>query len=119
MAQFRAQLHEEAMVEVLVGFAQDMNLAPSLRRDCARDVIAIARGPLAPVGAPNGETIDPSVAREGGGTVGDEIVAIRATAELYQRLDELVRREVPPELWPEDVRAIAGNLAASYAEDDA
>ena len=104
------------MVQILVGFAEDMNLAPPLRRDCAKDVIALARGPLAPWHH-DGETIDPAAARENGNTVGAEIVAIRATAELYQRLDELVRRGVPPELWPEDVRAIAGGLAASYAED--
>jgi hypothetical protein len=39
LAVFRAQIHEEAMVELLVGLANDATVAASLRRQCALDVI--------------------------------------------------------------------------------
>ena len=117
MSQFTAQLRERDMVELLVGFALDATLPAPLRRDCALDVIRIARGPIAPW-IHDSRTIDPDGISPSGKPVADEIEEIRKTAELHQRLDELVRRGVPPALWPEAVRQAAGDFLASYTEDD-
>ena len=117
MSQFTAQLRERDMVELLVGFALDATLPAPLRRDCALDVIRIARGPIAPW-IHDARTIDPDGAAASGKPISDEIEEIRKTAELHQRLDELVRRGVPPALWPEDVRKAAGDFLASYTDDD-
>ena len=117
LAQFQAQLHEESMVQILVGFACDVTLPAPLRRDCALDVIRIARGPIAPW-IHDARTIDPDGIAPSGKPISDEIEEIRKTAELHQRLDELVRRGVPPALWPEDVRKAAGDFLASYTDDD-
>ena len=117
MSQFTAQLRERDMVELLVGFALDATLPAPLRRDCALDVIRIARGPIAPW-IHDGRTIDPGGIAASGKAVGDEIAEIERTATLYQQLDELVRRGVPPELWPEAVRQAAGSFLESYSKDE-
>jgi len=117
MSQFTAQLRERDMVELLVGFACDATLPPSLRRDCALDVIRIARGPIAPW-IHDARTIDPDAISPNGKPIGDGVEEIMRTAELHQQLDELVRRGVPPAEWPEAVRQAAGDFLASYSEDD-
>lgn len=114
MAQFKAQVYEEAMVDLLAGFAMDAGQPPSFRRDCAKDVLSYARGAIKPW-IHDGETIDPSATGDSGSPVREEIEATRVTAEAYQELDDLVRRKVPPEQWPERIRALAGEAIAYYA----
>ncbi|MDE2580917.1 MAG: hypothetical protein KGL52_04735 [Rhodospirillales bacterium] len=109
MVQFTAQLHERDMVELLVGFALDATLPPPLRRDSALDVIRLARGPVAPW-IHDRATIDPDGIAPSGRPVADELAEIKKATALYQALDDLVRRGVPPEQWPEDVREAAGDL---------
>jgi hypothetical protein len=121
LAQFKAQASEEAMVDLLVGFAHDISVATSLRRQCALDVITIARGPQSPW-YHDGKTIDPQAIGETGKTVGHEIEEARKTSALYTQLDELIRSNTDPRLWPDSVRVLAGEmlptLEASFAEDE-
>lgn len=120
LAQFRAQVFEEEMVELLVGFTRDITVATSLRRTCALDVIQIARGPQAPW-FHDGKTVNPQAIGETGQTVGQEIEDARKTSALYTQLDELIRSNTHPSLWPESVRVLAGEmlpaLEASFAAD--
>jgi hypothetical protein len=109
MVQFTAQMHEVEMVKILVGFVKDATLPPTLRRDCALDVIRLARGPVAPW-IHDAKTIDPAGIAPSGRPVADELAEIKKATTLYQALDDLVRRGVPPEQWPEDVREAAGDL---------
>ena len=117
-AQFQAQLQEEDMVRLLAGFAMDTTLQPTLRRECALDVITIARGKIQPW-IHDGQTIDPEAVSAAGSPIKQEIDAARATAELYQELDDLVRRRIPPEQWPEAVRTLAGEAIAYYQTEGA
>ncbi len=114
MGRLEAQAHAAGAVQFLVGVYEDMSAPLETRIRCANDVLDRAYGK--PETRAQIEVVDPAASAEG---EGDEIVAIRATAELYQRLDDLVRRGVPPDEWPEDVRQIAGGLAASYEENPA
>ena len=110
MAMFRAQLHEEEAVQVLIDMYRDPETAPGLRRQCALDVVSIARGPMAPW-AHNGATIvEDGINPNTGLKIADEIDAQRRLSELHQQLDELVRQNVPADKWPEDVRVMAGDL---------
>lgn len=107
-AQFEAQVHEAKMVRLLVGLAEDVLLPPDLRRECAIDVITLARGKIG-VWLHDGQTIDPE-APSGvvPGTVGQEIEQVRIASEAYEELDELIRKRVPPAYWPERIRTLAG-----------
>jgi hypothetical protein len=53
-----------------------------------------------------------------GATIGQEIAAARLSADLYKELDRLVRQRVPASEWPEQVRAIAGDMIAFYSDGD-
>ena len=114
MGQLEAQAHEVEIIQFFVGVVRDMTAPLSQRIECGNHVLDRARGK--PAVKAQVEVVNPTPE---GGEEGEEIIAIRATAELYQRLDDLVRRGVPPDEWPEDVRQIAGSLAASYEENPA
>ena len=123
LAQFRAQLHEEEMVELLVGLARGkavdqkgeaIDVPVSVRRQCMIDVLTFARGPIRPW-LHDGETIDPSMPAPGGGTMGDAITATRATADTIEEMADLVARQVPPSAWPDHVREAAA-ASALYSE---
>lgn len=114
LAQFRAQLHEEEMVELLVGFTRDITLPASLRRDCAKDVVTIARGPIQPW-IHLGETIDPQAEGRTGNTVGAEIEAARLTSRMYEQITQLTMKGVPFEAWPEELKAAADPSMASFS----
>lgn len=113
MAQFRAQVHEEEMVQTLVEFVRDEEMPAPFRRQCAIDVVTFARGGIR-VWAHAGETINPNTQGESGNTVGDEITAARNTTALYEKFDKLVAAGVHPDDWPDDVRQIAGELIDHY-----
>jgi hypothetical protein len=120
LVQFRAQIHEEEMVELLVGFTRDISLSPTLRRQCALDVIQLARGPQAPW-YHDGQTINPHAMGETGNTVQQEIEEARKTSNLFTKLDEMIRSNTHPSTWPEEVRIAAGemlpSLEASWAAE--
>lgn len=118
MAEFHAQLIEVEMVQILEGFAKDVTVPVSLRRQCALDVLLLARGPSIPWPR-NGKTVDVNEQTPMGGTVGDAIDAARVSADLYQTLDDLVRRRVPPAEWPPEVREAAGAAIAFYDSEPA
>jgi len=113
MGQMEAQAHEVEIIQFFVGVVRDMTAPLSQRIECGNHVLDRARGK--PAAKAQVEVVESA----GADGEGEEIIAIRATAELYQRLDDLVRRGVPPDEWPEDVRQIAGSLAASYEENPA
>ena len=113
MGQLEAQAHEVEIIQFFVGVVRDMTAPLSQRIECGNHVLDRARGK--PAVKAQVEVVESA----GADGEGEEIIAIRATAELYQRLDDLVRRGVPPDEWPEDVRQIAGSLAASYEENPA
>lgn len=118
LAQFKAQVHEEEMIDLLVGFTRDVTLPATLRRQCALDVVLVARGPIRPW-EHAGETIDPSAEGRTGATVGTEIEATRLTADAYMRIASLTMRQVPFSQWPEDLQAAADPALATFTEDDA
>lgn len=109
LAVFRAQIHEEEMVELLVGLTKDISVAPGLRAQIAMDVIKIARGPMAPW-FHTGETINPHAMGDSGKSVGDEIEEARKTSALYTELDACIRSNTHPSTWPESVRVLAGEM---------
>lgn len=118
--QFVAQLHEREAVELLVEFMHDPLLPVTLRRQCAIDVTQLARGAVRPW-VHTGETINPEA--EGtaglGATVRQEIEAAQNTATLHHQLNMLTAANVHPRDWPADVRAVAADMVAYYAADDA
>lgn len=113
LAEFEAQIHAADMVTILAGFAKDATQAPDFRRQCANDVLDRAYG--RPATKATVTIVDPSAKNDAGSPVREEIEATRVTAEAYQELDDLVRRKVPPEQWPERIRALAGEAIAYYA----
>ena len=120
MAQFTAQRYEEEMVKVLVGMALDVTgtTAPGLRRQCALDVITVARGVPKPW-LNDGQTIDPNApVGDGSQTMGDLIEAAKTSAEMYEELDGLVRRKVPPEQWPQKIREMVGDAISHFVPVD-
>jgi len=117
MAEFRAQLHEEEMVELLVGFTRDMTATMPFRRQCALDVLQLARGQIRPW-IHDGETIQPDAVGLSGRPVREEIDSARRAAEVYAELDDLVRRKVHPSEWPEAVRLAAGDAISFFAEEE-
>jgi hypothetical protein len=117
MLQLKAQMQEELIVDMLMGFAQDMTLPAQFRRDCLLDVAKFARGAVKSW-VHEGETIDPEAPGAVGETKGDEIQAARMSAELYETLNELISRGVSSDNWPEAVRQAAGDLVAVYTETE-
>jgi hypothetical protein len=73
--------------------------------------VLYARGPVIPW-VHDGKTIDPAGITPRGRTIDAEIEAAKAHSALHQRLDDLIRRNVHPDEWPDDVREIAGDLIA-------
>jgi len=117
LAQFQAQLKEQEAVRLIQGFMEDPTLPVAFRKECALDVIKIARGPITPW-FHDGKSVDPNAEGQTGQTVGTEIEAAKLTAELHERLNDLVMRKVPVDRWPEDVRAAAGEFMATFSEVD-
>lgn len=105
------------MVELLVMFAMDCTgyVTPTLRRQCAIDVITIARG-VPKQWNNDGQTIEVDAAGQSGRTVADEIESARRSAEALKDLDGYVRRKVHPSQWPEHVRLAAGDSLAFFEE---
>jgi len=116
LATYQAQLVEQDMVKMLAGLALDTSgyTSPSLRRQCAMDVLTIARG-VPKLWVHDGQTVSPSAVTPTGQTMGDLIEAAQTTAQLAQELDRLTREKIPPNEWPEDVRAMVGD-AITYFE---
>lgn len=103
----------------MVDLLHDIALAPdtplSLRRQCALDVLTVARGE--PGRLPEGsETVDPAATGATGATVGEEIAAARESAALFAELDGLVRNRVPFVDWPDRVKRL--HEAEVFAETD-
>lgn len=117
--QFTAQLNEVEMTELLVDLARNPEMPPSLRRQCALDVLAYARG-QPKTWLHDGETIDSAAAGAAGmgATIGQELEAARQTAKLHEQLALLTAANVHPRDWPEDVRSIAGEMIAFYDAEE-
>lgn len=116
LAQFQAQQREEDAVRLIAGFMDDINLPAPFRRQCAIDIVTMARGPIAPW-QHDAQTIEVTVIGNTGSQVGDEIQAVRLATDLHQRIADLVMRRVPSDRWPEDVREAAGHLIMTYSEE--
>ena len=114
VARWRAQLHEEEMVQLLVNFALDGTQSASLRRDCAKDVLEIARGKIV-AQVHDGENVDPTAHTGGASAIGQQIEAQRIETNQWQTLDAYVGK-IASEYWPEHIRHIAGDLVALYSE---
>lgn len=119
ITQFSAQLYEQEMVETLVEMVRNEATAPSLRRQCAIDVLTFARGAVRPW-VHMGETVNPQAEGTSGlnATVGEEIEAAKNTARLHAQLDLYIAQNKPPSEWPEDVRTIAGEMLTYYDTED-
>jgi hypothetical protein len=111
VSQFAAQLQEQEAIEFFVGIMRDITVPTALRMQCAEQIVLYARGPVIPW-AHDGKTIDPAAITPRGRTIDEEIEAAKAHSSLHQRLDDLIRRNVHPDEWPDDVREIAGDLIA-------
>jgi hypothetical protein len=111
VSQFAAQLHEQEAVEFFVGIMRDISVPTALRMQCAEKIVLYARGPVIPW-EHDRKTIDPATITQSGSTVSQQIAAAKAHSALHQRLDDLIRRNVHPDDWPDDVREIAGDLIA-------
>ena len=119
ISQFAAQLYEQEAVEFFVGIMRDITVPTALRMQCAEKIVLYARGPVIPW-EHDRKTIDPGAFMQTGLTVTQQIGAAKAQSALHQRLDNLVRRNVHPSEWPDDVREIAGDLIAGLeAEEEA
>jgi hypothetical protein len=119
VSQFAAQLHEMEAIEFFVGIMNDITVPTALRMQCAEKIVLYARGPVVPW-AHDGKTIDPAAITPRGRTIGEEIETAKAHSALHQRLDDLIRRNIHPNEWPDDIRAIASDLIAGMeAEEEA
>jgi hypothetical protein len=117
VTQFTAQLFEEQMVLMLKQFALDPEIPVTIRRQCALDVLTLARGQPRPwLVDPN--TINPQALGGAGfgATVGQEIEAAKFTTDLHQQLADYTARNVHPRNWPAEVRAIATDMVAYYED---
>jgi hypothetical protein len=117
LVQFEAQIVEAEMVNIIIGFARDTEMPPGFRKECAKDVIQYARGPQAPW-FHDGKTINPAEIGRSGVTIEAEIDAAKMTGDLYQKLDELVRMNIPLADWPDEIRLMAGDLVNVFDADD-
>ena len=110
LAEFEAQMYAVEMVQVLAGIALDPAAPLADRRGCANDVLDRAYGKSATQARV--EIVDPSARDPDGGTAGEVMRGAVMAADLYRRLTDLTMRGVPSNLWPEDVRAAAGEGVA-------
>lgn len=115
LAEFQAQTHAADMVDILAGFAKDPLQTVAFRRECANDVLNRAYG--MPATKATLQLIDPRQQVEEGTTVGAQIEAVKAGAEKLQLLDQYIGK-LPPAMWPEHIRELAGDLVAVYSEDE-
>jgi hypothetical protein len=116
LARLRAQCHEEEMVDVLYGIATDPDMAPTLRRQCAIDVLEQARGKIT-VQLHDGQSIVASDPATDGTdrTVGEQIEAARVAASEMTAIQEWA--SVPYHQWPEHVRALLGpDMGTAFTE---
>lgn len=116
LVQFAAQQYEEEMLQGLVKFSRDTELAPVFRAECMIKVLTYARGPVAPW-KHDGETIDPSMTGNSGQPIGQEINAVRLATDVMQEMNDLVARKVPVSAWPPHVVEAAGAAVTYYREE--
>jgi len=118
--QFEAQRHEVDMVNLLVDLAQDESNPATLRRQCALDVVTLARGVPKPW-LHTGEDLNADTPGNAGlgATVGQELEAAKQTSALDEQLAQLTARNVHPRDWPENVRSVAADMIAYYENEEA
>jgi hypothetical protein len=114
--QFRAQLYEEEMVDLVrdMAFSNDSSLDHRLK--CAVQVVQWARGGIE-TWRHDKETMEADSPVITGGTVGEAIDEARNAADLFGRLDGMVRRKVPFRDWPEDIKTLAESEAFRDLEE--
>ena len=115
LAEFQAQTHAAGMVDILAGFAMDINQPVDFRRQCANDVLD--RGYGKPASKAKVEIVDTTAAGITGKAIGDEIEAAIISAEVFQRLSELTMKQIPYDQWPDDVRKAAEGMDAFFTEE--
>jgi hypothetical protein len=118
LTQFHAQLHEEKMVDVLVGFALDKEQPAEFRRDCAKDVIVLARGPIVSPWVHDGATLTPATALPSGRPAGEAVNQARIAGDTYLQVNMLVAAGTPVDLWPEEVVAVAGDIVEAFRAEE-
>ena len=114
-AKYRAQCIEEEAVDMLRDLMFDPETAPGLRRECALDIIRVARGEPGRI-SDDPRTIDGDATGTSGRKVDEEINAARVSASLFARLDALVRNQVPYDDWPDEIKHLSE--AAAFASED-
>ena len=115
VTQFTAQRFEAEMVTLVRDMAYSTDVSHETRLRCAVQVAEWARGKV-DSWYHTKETLDPDDRTITGETIGETIEAARVTAERFGRLDDLVRRKVAYEDWPEDIKALSE--AAAFADLD-
>lgn len=110
---FQAQRYEEECVALVRDMAFSNEAPWDHRLRCAQQVVEWARGRVREWNH-DGRTIGAEEQSPAGGTIMETIDAARVTADLFGRLDDLVRRQVPYRDWPEDIKGLAE--AAAFAE---
>ena len=115
--QFRAQLYEEEMVDLVRDMALSTEATMPHRLECARQIVLWSRGKV-DEWRHDKETLRPEDTTITGGLIGDTIEQARQTANLFARLDDLVRRKVPVSDWPSDIRQMAEAQPFVELEDD-
>ena len=116
-AKYRAQCIEEEAVDMLRDIMTGIETPLSLRRECALDIIRVARGE--PGRLPDdARTVEVDAVGGSGQKVGEEINAARVSAALFARLDSLVRNRIPYNEWPDEIKRLS-EAAAFAPEDDA
>ena len=115
LAEFQAQTHAADMIDVLAGLARDPTV-PVDYRIIAKRTRGIDRASGKPATKATVTMVNTQAVGPDGRSIGETIEAARLNADAFTRLDDLVRRGVPSEMWPDDIRLLAGDVAASYAE---
>lgn len=115
--QFRAQLYEEQMVDLVRDMALSNEASMDHRLKCAAQVVQWARGGIE-TWRHDRETMQPDSPVITGGTVGEAVEAARSATELFSELDGLVRRKIPFRDWPERIRNLAEAAAFAELEED-
>jgi hypothetical protein len=114
-AKYRAQCIEEEAVDMLRDIMTGIETPLSLRRECALDIIRVARGE--PGRLPDdARTVEVEAVGGSGQKVGDEINAARVSAALFARLDSLVRNRISYNEWPDEIKRLSE--AAAFAPDE-
>lgn len=116
ISQFRAQQYEKRMVDIIASIAEDITTSPQIRKDAALTVVELARGRIRER-FHDGQTIDPQAVLPDGTTVEDGMAKTEHEIDVYQQIDDLVRRRVHPSSWPAEVRAeFSPEDLAAFAE---